>query len=133
MLILEHVHLLLVNIYNHSPTVHSFVCHSFASSFVYAASLLNLLVVTAAKRCPFLSQLRSKTTSVWNRTCNLSACTAPPGMYSRSAVSSPHPPHLSVLLLPILLCLCLTMSRVIQGHALLCWQQQGKLPKMWRL
>lgn len=77
-----------------------------------SASLLNSLVVTAAKRCPFLSPLKSKTTNVWNTTCSLLACMAPPGMYSRS-VFSLYPPHLSVIITLSLL----PLSDYISHHA----------------
>lgn len=66
-------------------TAHSCV---FPSSLIHAASLLNSL---ATERCPFLSQLRSKTTIALNRTCSQLACVAPQGTYSRSSCLFPTP------------------------------------------
>ena len=78
--------------------------------FILAAGLRNLLAVTAARQCPFLSQLRSKTTSEWNRTCSLPACMAPPGMFSPSAT----PASLSFYLLfsYVFVWLCLLSCRI---------------------
>lgn len=94
-------------------TAHSCVFNSCPSSLTHAASLLNSLVVTAAKRCPFLSPLRSKTTNVWNRTCSLLACMAPPGMYSRCCLFPlPTTPQCLIITLSLL-----PLSDYISHHA----------------